>query len=681
MRYRACTDHDLRLLESRIVGTSSDAPSLHDRRFRDVSIITALNIDRDTINYEGALRFAQEHQRELTYFYSVDTWPAGPDRTSSIRQGQKVGTASTDLSRGTTVIDDTTQQTLWNLPPHCTEHHAGILPLCLGMPVLLKNNEATELCATNGAEANVVGWTAHVRNHHSILDTLFVQLKDPARHIQLPTLPENVIPITRRAVRVSLPAKRGVPELRWVREQVSVLLNFAMTDFGCQGRTRPNNPCHLTNCRTHQSIYTCLSRSSSLNGTLILGSLDKSKITGGQISHLRREFRELEILNQITACRARGELPSEVQGDNRRALIRAWQKCKGFHCVPPNVHPAIDWANDPPEELEPLIINPPVQATVNPPKKRKHGDAFTSLTSTANFVHASLLGGPSTYPSLVPSVRIPSGPPWDSVNWSCAYDSIVSVIANSVVDGYLTDIEPGRTVSPAMAMIIDRAKAGLRSASDWIALRNEFRVSLQRLQPSSFPSGHSVTSLSEILDYTLPEQSLLGSAVSTCGFCSATVQNHDIHHVSIPPYSCFVHNTESRDQPVSTNNILNQYLGCVGPFILHCRLCRTPMSVRRYLYAPPMFVAFEVQHNGTDTFIISDSVEHTIDNHLFTWRLVGTVYLGSNHFTCRYIDQRRNIWYHDGMTTTVSCLREHGDVDLTMAMDRPLSHALYVLAS
>ncbi|KAH9829284.1 uncharacterized protein C8Q71DRAFT_799772 [Rhodofomes roseus] len=294
MRYRACTPQDIAVLESRIAGSSCLAPSLLDANFREISIITSYNLDRDAMNEEGAERFAREHHRVLHHFHSIDQWPSASSESTSLRQSQ--WDHSILQPDNATAIADATQQFLWTLPPHCTSNHAGILPLCIGMPVLLKVNEATELCATNGAEATVVGWTSHTRSGRHVLDVLFVLLKAPARPVNLPSLPPNVIPLTRRRVRLAWTSGKSGRSIKWDREQISVLLNFAMTDFGSQGRTRPFNPCHLMNCRTHQSIYTCLSRSSSLQGTLIIGSLDHSKITGGRIGPLRRKFRELEIL-------------------------------------------------------------------------------------------------------------------------------------------------------------------------------------------------------------------------------------------------------------------------------------------------------------------------------------------------------------------------------------------------
>ena len=48
---------------------------------------------------------------------------------------------------------------LWTQPPNTSDQIPACLQLCFGMPVLIRNNDATELCITNGQEARVVGWT------------------------------------------------------------------------------------------------------------------------------------------------------------------------------------------------------------------------------------------------------------------------------------------------------------------------------------------------------------------------------------------------------------------------------------------------------------------------------------------------------------------------------------------
>ncbi|KAF8574735.1 hypothetical protein K439DRAFT_1649720 [Ramaria rubella] len=144
------------------------------------------------------------------------------------------------------------------------------------MPVLVKHNIATPCCVTNGAEGTVI---------------FYFKLKNPPVPINLDGLPMNVVPIgrTTQDVICRLP---NDDTLTVTRQQVQVLPNFSMTDYGCQGRTRPNNVVDLGGCLTHQSYYTCLSRSTSASGTVILQNFEPNKIMGGASGWLRQEFRE-----------------------------------------------------------------------------------------------------------------------------------------------------------------------------------------------------------------------------------------------------------------------------------------------------------------------------------------------------------------------------------------------------
>ena len=76
-----------------------------------------------------------------------------------------------------------------------------------------------------------------------------------------------------------------------------------MTDFGSQGKTCPYYVCDLNNLQTHQSYYTALSCSASAEGTWILQGFDPQKIAGKCSGALHQEFRELEILVEITQLR------------------------------------------------------------------------------------------------------------------------------------------------------------------------------------------------------------------------------------------------------------------------------------------------------------------------------------------------------------------------------------------
>ncbi|KAJ3479965.1 hypothetical protein NLI96_g8691 [Meripilus lineatus] len=186
LRYKRCTPKDIQVFRSRVLGIGVDAAEAYAPPFRYVSIITGINSHRDAINNSSSIAFANENRTPLLSFYSTDSWTSA---------------ASTDYlsDRGLTAAEANKeyQKYLWTLTPAVTKNVPGRLVLCKGMPVMLKYNEATELCATNGAEAYVHSWDESVGPlGRKKLDTVFVRLKNPPRNIKLPHLPLNIVPIT-----------------------------------------------------------------------------------------------------------------------------------------------------------------------------------------------------------------------------------------------------------------------------------------------------------------------------------------------------------------------------------------------------------------------------------------------------------------------------------------------------
>ena len=55
MRYATCTPEGIKFLKSRIAGRRPDQPKLSDKEFINVSIITALNIQKDRIKELGSV--------------------------------------------------------------------------------------------------------------------------------------------------------------------------------------------------------------------------------------------------------------------------------------------------------------------------------------------------------------------------------------------------------------------------------------------------------------------------------------------------------------------------------------------------------------------------------------------------------------------------------------------------
>jgi len=292
MRYKACTQDDINFLKTRIADTSNINNSLSLSKFRNVSIITAWNAQKDRLNELGCKRFANDNKRQLVSFYSIDNWKKNHDFSEN---------------KNTNVLysnyDDFPIQLhriLWDQPYNSSDNIPVRLDLCIGMPIMICYNEATERCITNGAEGIIAGWQSFKGpDNKDILEVLFVKLTNPSQTVHIPDLPENVVPVLPKTQTITcfLPSDDVITINR---TQTTILPNFSMTDYASQGRTHLYNIVDLTHCRDHLSYYTCLSCGTCAENTIILQPFNEKKITGGCSGFLRQEFRELELLDYIT---------------------------------------------------------------------------------------------------------------------------------------------------------------------------------------------------------------------------------------------------------------------------------------------------------------------------------------------------------------------------------------------
>ena len=171
MRYTACTDDDLDFLETLCVdkNRSRSKKLMSDPNFKNVSIITFLNTQKDQINESCLISFAQNTGQQLTHFYSIDKLGnVGLERKRRGSQTSKKVSASVD-------VPNNIQETLWESSPHSSEHFPGKLSLCIGMPIMIRNNDTTELCIKKSQEAYIVGWDAvdHPKGKKSFRDIVF----------------------------------------------------------------------------------------------------------------------------------------------------------------------------------------------------------------------------------------------------------------------------------------------------------------------------------------------------------------------------------------------------------------------------------------------------------------------------------------------------------------------------
>ncbi|KAF9488227.1 hypothetical protein BDN71DRAFT_1403563 [Pleurotus eryngii] len=310
MRYKACTPEDVQFLKSLIANQDDSRDSLNSTRFRDVAIITGLHTNRDVINEIGIERFASERKLDLIEFFSEDTLVTEED---GVRRSQ--GASNKTEKQSQVKLSRAVQDLLWEQSPGTNSKKiAGKLRLCYGMHIILKYNFATELCMVNGQRATVVGWHDTFGTFgQRVLDTLFIHLTNPTKNVNIPNLPTNVVPVVKTTNKIQAMTPSG-HTFTLSRQQVEIAYDFAMTDYVSQGYTRINNAVSLADLRTHQGYYMALSRSSSARGTIIIQGFDHTKIVGRCSRALTREFRELELLDEISKRQYEGVLPLEVIG-------------------------------------------------------------------------------------------------------------------------------------------------------------------------------------------------------------------------------------------------------------------------------------------------------------------------------------------------------------------------------
>lgn len=118
-----------------------------------MSIITNLNSQKDEINRLGSLRFADETSQTLTHFFSIDSVTSNEPEQEQQRKNYTAG-RKRSVKYGS--IPEPIQHALWEQPT-CANSKLipGKLSICVGMPVMICNNAATEMGITKGQEAIV----------------------------------------------------------------------------------------------------------------------------------------------------------------------------------------------------------------------------------------------------------------------------------------------------------------------------------------------------------------------------------------------------------------------------------------------------------------------------------------------------------------------------------------------
>ncbi|KAJ4479779.1 hypothetical protein C8J55DRAFT_429465 [Lentinula edodes] len=651
MRYKACTPDDIRYLNTLV---SSPKPGRHyigAKPWRDAAIIVGENKQKDEINRLGCIRYGADTRQQLFNFYSDDSIVSnvntGKLEKSSFKHSKKnkVNTISQDL-----------QNILWELPPSTHEYHAPpVLSLCRGMPVIIRHNVATELNITKGQRGTVYAWHASKGVFgQDVLDVVFILLSDPPNPLKVDGLPPNVVPITRRKSSgyIYLPDDSKIYVSRF---QVDILPGFSMTAHASQGQGMVTNATDLNTLKDHHAYYTALSRSRSAKNTVILQGFDSKVITGGASGSLRKEFRELELLDIITKLRYEGKLDNSVHGTTRTVLIESFLASKEKSYVPANIHAALRWSEKDPYKPESssyigwsLVDKKNWKTSM---QNKTFDNKSTVIKATdANYIPSSVVQrveaniGIKLTGNLDNFVERPLRLIWS--NNSCAFDSIFVIVRHIWYENSF-NVQP-YTYLPTLFLQLQSNVTGGLCFED---IRDYFRRSVQHLDGLRWGQYCST------MDALIQLLKLHDPCIQSNLVCE---QGHISNRRTRAP--CSAHFMGPfRDPPTSTSGWLNTLPSHLWGSL--CPVCNAPMQKTFKLISAPPIIAFSL--DGLRLCDITVKIPVIVGNEQVTYQLKGVSYfsISDAHFVSRIVSSCGTVFFHDGMKNGGDALLEHPDVE------------------
>ena len=620
LRYKSCTKEDLSYLQSRTV-TKANKSQLISAEFEDVPIITGRNVQRDKINLLCGNKYISEQGLLQHDFYSAD---------------RLVSSKNNQFSMMTSSL----QKQLWEMLPVDSEHLPGRLSLCLGIPVMIKHNEATECSVTNGADCIVVGWQSTILQDVRTLETLFVRLTNPKETIHLEGLPMNVVPIRslERRITCRLPDDS---EISITRRQVPVVLNFAITDYVSQGKTRPFNVTDPKYLETYQSLYTALSRGSTSCGTVLLREIDSTRVQGGlKMKHgdLFREMQQLELLDDITTKQYQGSLSPKVKGSLRWELIESFLKVMGSTYVPPNVDKCLGWTASSKVAIPTYTCYSGWQI-VDKTKKEKVAEP----DSQASLVQTSKRKVQEEHQMNRPLKRVclPALPSPQCFSWrrnSCAFDSVLTILRKTYIqDKILWDIFI-RTQNHHLAYIGECFGDCTHNSRSWDSARDEIRRYLVEAGGTAHLSLTGYSSVQRIAELLCTVRGSSANVLKVCSGCKTAL----VGGTSGIEFSISCPSTSNTLQArwdewfTSTEN-------------RHCDTCQAVQQIQciKLILSPPGLLCFNIYQvplNWTTEIQVVNS-----GGNFHSYMLSGVVYYDGNHFTSKVREVNGNVWYIDNL--------------------------------
>jgi hypothetical protein len=260
-------------------------------------------------------------------------------------------------------------------------------------------------------------------------------------------------------------------------------------------------------------------------------------ITGGCSGYLLQEFREQEILDEITRLRYENDLSHHVDGYRRNTMIRQYQKWKGTAFVPANVDTQLSWNDRDAMPMLPVVTDSPWQLVTKEKSKLK---GTTKEKPSTNFVPAQ-----GTAPIVeqtqskkrkaeneadlqVPNkvqrysvVDKPRGLIWDGNNYSCAYDALFTVLYDIWNDNrFMWNVNARYLKSKFLQSLGTDFLAASQGTKTLENVRDDIRKILHAKDRVTYPYGQAGTSLSQLTLDIFSSNVKIAKSQESCSNCN-----------------------------------------------------------------------------------------------------------------------------------------------------------------
>jgi hypothetical protein len=247
----------------------------------------------------------------------------------------------------------------------------------------------------------------------------------------------------------------------------------------------------------------------------------------------------------------------------------------------------------------------------------------------------------------------PNGLLWDNLDYSCGYDSMFTVLYNIWNEDRVQWSQRMATFSPVSELLcscLEMFQAGVFSFKQ---ARELVRRHMHDARPKDFPYGQVGTSIDHIASI-FASQLTYATGNKVCRMCGY-IDPED--HQLLSSFLCAIASRELSSRYPTGVPIDAWLKDHMNETRTRCPVCllsgqRTRMDmVTRGIQVPSfLFISMEGGHfTYTSNLVLDCNGQMSV---------LGIIYGGQAHFTCRFIDSAGQLWYHDGMITGRECMND-----------------------